>query len=290
VAERGMGRGLSAILGETAVAAAAAVSSAGDLREIELERLDPNPGQPRRSFDQDALQALADSLAGQGVLQPVLARPKGDRYEIVAGERRWRAAQIAGLETIPVLVTERGDLEALEAALVENVAREDLNPVEEARAVAGLVEELGLTREDVGRRIGRGRVAVSNLLRLLDLPDQVLALLEQRRLTEGHGRALLLAGDHDDRRRLGLLAAEHGWSVRETERRARQCAAPPSSAANQKSVHPDQAAAAEAIGDALAPALGTELRVKPVAAGYRVEFTVADADEARELARRLGDR
>ena len=149
------------------------------------------------------------------MLQPVLVRAKpGGTYELVAGERRWRAAQIAGLEKIPALVRPRGDAEALELALIENMAREDLNPIEEARACAALVEELGLTREEVGRRVGRGRVAVSNLMRLLDLPDEVLELLEQGALSEGHGRALLLAEDHGARRSLARTAVAEGWSVR----------------------------------------------------------------------------
>ena len=140
----------------------------------------------------------------------------------MAGERRWRAAQRAGLAVLPAIVERRDDASSLEAAIVENMAREDLNPVEEARAVAALVEELGLTREEVGRRVGRSRVAVSNLLRLLDLPAEVLELLEAGRITEGHGRAVLLAEDQDARRRLAKGAADGGWSVRVTEDRARK--------------------------------------------------------------------
>jgi ParB family chromosome partitioning protein len=156
-------------------------------------------------------------------VQPVIVRPvPGGTYELVAGERRWRAAQLAGLERIPALVRERDDAQTLEVALVENMAREDLNPVEEARAIAALVEELELTREQVGRRVGRSRVAVSNLLRILDLPDEALELLEAGALSEGHGRALLLADDHGERRRLARLAAEQGWSVRVTEAQARE--------------------------------------------------------------------
>ena len=155
------------------------------------------------------------------MLQPVLVRPRpGGTYELVAGERRWRAAQLAGLETLPALVQQRDDAQSLEAALIENMAREDLNPIEAARAVAALVEELGLTREEVGRRVGRSRVAVSNLLRLLDLPDEALALVEDGSLTEGHGRALLLADDHADRRRLAR-AARAGRLVGARRRAAR---------------------------------------------------------------------
>ena len=193
---------------------------------VELDRAEPASSRGA-SFDDAALEALAGSLRERGVLQPVLVRPvAGGTYELVAGERRWRAAQIAGLETIPALVRERDDAEALEAALIENMAREDLNPVEEARACAALVEELGLTRETVGLRVGRSRVAVSNLLRLLDLPDEALALLERGDLSEGHGRALLLATDHADRRRLARSAVAEGWSVRVLEAEAREANEP----------------------------------------------------------------
>ncbi|MGH2899625.1 MAG: ParB/RepB/Spo0J family partition protein, partial [Solirubrobacteraceae bacterium] len=204
-----MGRGLAAILSVSGEPAAIEA----DLRMVPVELIVPNPRQPRRSFDEPALEALAGSLRERGVLQPVLVRPvAGGTYELVAGERRWRAAQIACLETVPALVRDRDDGEALEAALIENMAREDLNPVEEARACAALVEELGLTRESVGLRVGRSRVAVSNLLRLLDLPDEALELLQRGDLSAGHGRALLLAGDHADRRRLARSAVAEGWS------------------------------------------------------------------------------
>src|SRR6187200_2066297 len=222
-----MGRGLSAILSST-VPVAEGEERHPELREIPLELIKPNPRQPRREFDEPALLALAESLKERGVLQPVLLRPvHGGTYELIAGERRWRAAAIAGFDAVPALVRPHDDAESLELALIENMAREDLNPVEEARACSLLVEELGLTREDVGRRVGRSRVAVSNLLRLLDLPDEVLELLVEGRLTEGHGRALLTAPDHADRRRLGRAAADEGWTVRETEARARDAARPP---------------------------------------------------------------
>src|SRR5256885_856740 len=222
-AGRGMGRGLAAILSVS--------GSPGEddvhLREIPVEVIAANPRQPRRRFDEATLAGLAESVRRRGVLQPVLVRPLVDgTYQLVAGERRWRAAQLAGLEVIPALVRETDDAQALEVALIENMAREDLNPVEEARACAALVEELGLTREEVGRRVGRSRVAVSNLLRLLDLPDEALALLEEGTLSEGHGRALLLAGDHAVRRRLARDAATHGWSVRVLEDKARETNGP----------------------------------------------------------------
>src|SRR5690242_4870451 len=226
-----MGRGLAAILSSTAPDGDQPAHP--DLRELPVELVAPNPHQPRQRFDEDSMVALADSLRERGVLQPILVRPvPGGTYELIAGERRWRAASLAGFDTVPALVRDHDDAASLELALIENMAREDLNPVEEARACALLVDELGLTREDVGRRVGRSRVAVSNLLRLLELPDEVLALLEEGDLTEGHGRALLLAPDHGDRRRLARTAASEGWTVRETESRARATVADDDEAAD----------------------------------------------------------
>jgi ParB family chromosome partitioning protein len=288
VAERrGMGRGLAAIL-----SVSEGEHDGAELRELHVDLVAPNPEQPRKRFDDEALQALADSVKERGVLQPVLVRPRpGGTYELVAGERRWRAARVAGLETLPALVQERDDARSLEDALIENMAREDLNPIEAARAVAGLVEELGLTREEVGRRVGRSRVAVSNLLRLLDLPDEALALVEDGSLTEGHGRALLLADDHAARRSIARAAVHGGWSVRVVEQRAREANAPARTAKRGRAaVHPDQEAAAARISEALGAALGTEVRVRPRGTGYKVELAFEDVDEALALARRLRPR
>jgi ParB family chromosome partitioning protein len=291
----GMGRGLDAIL---SVSGGGAGMAEDELRELPVELIAANPKQPRRRFDEEALQALAGSLGERGVLQPVLVRAKpGGTYELVAGERRWRAAQIAGLERIPALVRPRGDAEALELALIENMAREDLNPIEEARACAALVEELGLTREDVGRRVGRGRVAVSNLMRLLDLPDEVIGLIEDGALSEGHGRALLLAEDHGARRSLARTAGAEGWSVRVVEARARESNAAASKgskggmdrkASPPRAPHPDQVQAAQEIAEALGGVLGAEVQVKPTRAGsYRAELEFETPEEALALARRL---
>jgi ParB family chromosome partitioning protein len=285
---RGMGRGLSALLAPPRDDDAARVA---ELREIPVELVSPNPRQPRSAFDEGSLLALAESLRERGVLQPVLVRPvPGGTYELIAGERRWRAAQLAGFETVPALVRSQDDAESLELALIENMAREDLNPVEEARACALLVEELGLTREDVGRRVGRSRVAVSNLLRLLDLPDEVLELLAAGHLSEGHGRALLTAADHDARRRLARAAVQEDWSVRQTEARAREAGRRPSPPRRARSArpHPDQVEAARRLGDALARALGTEVHVAPRGAGYRVVLDLEDPAAAELLAARIG--
>jgi ParB family chromosome partitioning protein len=292
----GMGRGLSAIL---SVSSEGAPAGEEDLRELPVDLIAPNPNQPRRVFDEDALQGLASSLGERGVLQPVLVRPKpGGTYELVAGERRWRAARIAGMKTIPALVREREDAAALEVALIENMAREDLSPIEEARACAALVEELSLTREEVGLRVGRSRVAVSNLVRLLDLPDEAIELLEQGSLTAGHGRALLLAGDHAARRSLARIAVEQGWSVRVTEERARESGEGREKRSEtdrtpriSSRIHPDQEQAARDIGDALGDALGAEVLVKPTrGGGYRAELSFATPEEANELVGRLRGR
>jgi ParB family chromosome partitioning protein len=281
---RGMGRGLAAILTTNGA------GEAPEFRQVPVELVAPNPRQPRRSFDEDALVALAESLKDRGVLQPVLVRPvAGGTYELIAGERRWRAARLAGLETVPAVVRPDDDAASLELALIENMAREDLNPVEEARACAALVEELGLTREEVGRRVGRSRVAVSNLLRLLDLPDDVLALLEDGSLSEGHGRALLMARDHDDRRRLARSAVAEGWSVRETEARARaESDGVITPRVTRRTPHPDQVEGAERLGEAFSRALGAEVRVTPRSGGYHVSLAFGSLDEAMEVAERLG--
>ncbi|MGA9875766.1 MAG: ParB/RepB/Spo0J family partition protein [Solirubrobacteraceae bacterium] len=285
----GMGRGLQAILSVSSES-----STADELRELPVELIVANPNQPRRHFDEEALAALAGSLGERGVLQPVLVRPKpGGTYELVAGERRWRAAQIAGLTEIPALVRPRDDAATLELALIENMAREDLNPIEEARACVALVEELGLTREEVGLRVGRSRVAVSNLLRLLDLPDEAIAMIEQEQLTEGHGRALLLAEDNSTRRRFARDAAREGWSVRTVEARSREANKSGGTEKRKRTTsskqrfHPDQLEAAATIATTLEEAFGAEVRVRAEKNGYRAELSFASPEEALALAERL---
>jgi ParB family chromosome partitioning protein len=284
-----MGRGLSAIL------SVAPREEAEELRQLPLELISANPHQPRDNFDEAALVALAESIKVRGVLQPVLVRPlAGGTYELIAGERRWRAAKLAEQETVPAIIRHHDDSASLEVALIENMAREDLSPVEEARACAALTEELGLSREEVGLRVGRSRVAVSNLIRLLDLPDEALEAIQAGDLSEGHGRALLLAPDHGDRRRLARSAAEHGWSVRETENRARGARSDADDGATVRAhrrrprrLHPDQEAAIAEIGDTFEAVLGREVKVSPSGAGFRAQLEFADAEEALELARSL---
>jgi ParB family chromosome partitioning protein len=182
----------------------------------------PSPRQPRRRFDHEATAGLADSIRAQGVVQPVLVRSRREGgYELIAGERRWRAAREAGLKTIPAVVRETGDRDALLLGLVENVAREQLSPVEEARACALLVDEFELTLGEIAEQVGRSKPSVSNRMRLLDLPEDVLAMLERNELSEGHARAVLAVPDHEERRRLAREIVRRGLSVREAERVAR---------------------------------------------------------------------
>ncbi len=278
----GIGRGLAAILPETPADAAA-----GELLELPVTLIKPNPSQPRTTFDPDALAALAASIEATGVVQPLLVRPLADgSYELVAGERRWRAAQQAGLDKVPAVVRDQAEPERLQAALIENMVREDLNPVEEAKACAALVEDLGLTKEELARRVGRSRPAVSNLIRLLELPDEALDMLQSGDLSEGHGRALLGASGNDVRRRLAREAAAGGWSVRETENRVR-LAGQPKARPRKAAIDPDQRAALEDAGDALEAALGHEVAVKARGTGIVVELRFDDLHEAHDLARDL---
>jgi ParB family chromosome partitioning protein len=275
----GMGRGLAAILPETAV-------EEPELRELPVELIRRNPRQPRTHFGPDSIKTLAASLADAGVVQPLIVRPLRDgRYELIAGERRWRAAREAGLQTVPAIVRDEGEAERLQTALIENMAREDLNPVDEARACAALVEDLGLSKKELARRLGRSRPSISNLIRLLDLPDEALDLLVSGELSEGHGRAILQAPDNEARCALAREAARDDWSVRETERRAKRANAPKRS---KVVTHPDQEAALVRAEEALESALGTGVRVRPARRGIRAELHFDDLDELLAFARERG--
>jgi ParB family chromosome partitioning protein len=281
---RGIGRGLAAILPETEA------TEAGELRELPVTLIKPNPSQPRTNFDEEALAALAASIEATGVVQPLLVRPLPDgSYELVAGERRWRAAQQAGLEKVPAVVRDQAEAERLQAALIENMVREDLNPVEEARACSALVDDLGLTKEELAKRVGRSRPAVSNLIRLLELPDEALGLLESGDLSEGHGKALLGAQGNDVRRRLARDAVRGGWSVRETENRVR-LAGQPRARPTRAPTDPDALAALRDAAEALEEALGHEVTARAKGEGIVAELRFDDVRDAHALARRLRKR
>jgi ParB family transcriptional regulator, chromosome partitioning protein len=276
-----MGRGLDAILPRGG-------KVEEGLRNIPPDLIKPNARQPRQSFDDARLAELAESIKARGVLQPVVVRPlAGGGFELVAGERRLRAAKLAELETIPALVRDTEDWERLDLALAENMARQDLNPVEAARACATLVDDLGLTKEEVGRRVGRSRVAISNLVRLLDLPEEALELIERGELSEGHGRAILLCKDHATRRHLALDARDGAWSVRETERRAREAEQGEPEPRRPRVVHPDLAEALAAAEDAMAAALGREVKARARGDRCVIELEFERPAEAVELARSL---
>jgi ParB family chromosome partitioning protein len=210
---RGLGRGLEVLVG--------GAGTTNELLHLPVEAIHPNPRQPRRRFEPEATSGLAASLRHEGVLQPIVVRPRPEGgYELVAGERRWRAAREAGLATLPAIVREADDREALLLALVENVARENLSPVEEARAYAALIDEFELSLGDVAERVGRSKPSVSNRLRLLDLPEEVLWMLARNELTEGHARAVLAVPDDETRLRLARRVVREGMTVRATERAA----------------------------------------------------------------------
>ena len=212
---RGLGRGLEVLVG--------GASAAAELLHLPVEAIHPNPRQPRRRFEPEATAGLAASLRHQGVLQPVVVRPRSEGgYELVAGERRWRAAREAGLDTLPSLVRDVDDRDALLLALVENVARENLSPVEEARAYASLVDEFELSLGEVAERVGRSKPSVSNRLRLLELPEEILWMLARGELTEGHARAVLAVPEDDARVRLARRVVRDGMTVRATERAAQE--------------------------------------------------------------------
>jgi ParB family chromosome partitioning protein len=210
---RGLGRGLELLVGGP---------GEPELAHLPVETIHPNPRQPRKRFDHEATSTLADSIRSQGLVQPVVVRPRPvGGFELIAGERRWRAVQEAGLPTVPALVREADDRDTLLLGLVENVAREELSAVEEARAYALLLDEFELSLGDVAERVGKSKPTVSNRLRLLELPDDVLGLVERGDLTEGHARAVLAVPDHEGRRRLARKIVRSGMSVRAAERAAR---------------------------------------------------------------------
>ncbi len=232
--KRGLGRGLEALLGTgnkgAAPAPAAAEGPAGEgLRTLPIDRLQPGKYQPRTGMDPEKLTELAESIKAQGLIQPIVVREIGagkdgqPRYEIIAGERRWRAATQAGLADVPVVLREVDDRAVIAMALIENIQREDLNPLEEAQALSRLIDEFALTHQQAAEAVGRSRAAVSNLLRLLELPDGIRQLLESKQLEMGHARALLTLAPQAALA-LAREAAAEGWSVREVERRAQQLA------------------------------------------------------------------
>ncbi len=224
-----LGRGLSALIGEDradAAAAATAIANEGPAAlELDIDLIEPNPEQPRTRFADANLQELAQSIRVNGIVQPIVVRPYGGRYQIVAGERRWRAAQIAELRRIPAYIREVSNEKLLELALVENIQRQELNPIEEANAYRKLIENIGLTQDQIAERVGKDRTIVTTSLRLLRLSDDIQRSIEEGVLTAGHGRALLTTDNPKVRREVANYAIDNGWSVRDTEKAIKRVAA-----------------------------------------------------------------
>lgn len=296
--KRGLGRGLEALLGPRAAAEAPALEATptDTLHSLPVDSLSPGKYQPRRNMDPDKLTELAESIRAQGVIQPIVVRDLGrqqkigsPRYEIIAGERRWRASQQAGLSEIPVVVREVDDRTVVAMALIENIQREDLNPLEEAQALHRLIEEFELTHAQAAEAVGRSRAAVSNLLRLLELPPAIRALLESRRLEMGHARALLTLSP-ELASRLASDAAEHGWSVREVEHRAQQFAhgAVPSVGKKKTAGKSRPSADIASLENELSESLGTKVNIAHGRAGKgRLVIHYTDLDTLDGVLERL---
>ena len=272
-----MGRGLSALISTDQQPA-----DRDEIREIEIDLIQPGQQQPRTFFDERKLEELAQSIRTTGIIQPLLVRPKGGLFELVAGERRWRAAQIAGLMRVPAIIREIPDDRLLEFALVENIQRQELNPIEEANAYKRLIDSLGLTQDEVARRVGRDRTFITNYLRVLRLPTDIQALLEEEKLSFGHARTLLAVQDPVTQRRFAQKIVKHNWSVRETEQRVKNLGdgeRKPQPAKSTQLLDPN-VRAAEAK---LRRALSTQVRIHPQRAGStgKIEieyYSMADLD------------
>jgi len=270
VSERGLGRGLGALIPR----------SGPGLREVPVDAIRPNPWQPRTNFDEHELEELAQSIREHGVLQPVLVSQRSDgTFQLITGERRWRAVQLAGMSTVPAMVKEVTPQASLELALVENIQRRDLNPLEEAHAFRTLLDEHGLTQEQLGQRIGKSRVAITNTLRLLGLPEPVREALASGSLTEGHARAILMANGEPQRLRLLERVLEQHLSVRETEALAREMNARAVREPSEVRADPD----VERLEDAFRQALGTRVRLVKGRRGGRLVITFFSDDELHGL-------
>ena len=275
---KGLGRGLSALFGDDPVVED--VSSSGST--LRISDIEPNPGQPRRHFDPEALQTLAESIRENGLLQPVVVR-RGENglYQIIAGERRWRACRLAGLTEIPAVILDADDLRAAQLALIENLQREDLNPIEEASGYQTLIETFGLTQEEAAQRVGRSRPAVANSLRLLALSQDLRAMVEQGRLSAGHARALLAIPDENLRREAAEYAVEQGLTVRELERYVKKLTAPEAAA----SAGQDSSAQlyVHAVSQRLSQSLGRRITLKPGRKKGKIEIEYYNNDDLDTL-------
>ena len=271
--QHGLGRGLGALLSSPGPASSAEPSSI----ELPIDAITPNPKQPRKDFDDNALRDLSESLKQSGLLQPVVVRRVGEGYQLIVGERRWRAAKMAGIERIPAVVREASDAQSLELALVENLLREDLNPMEEAEAYQRLLAEFAWTQEDLAQRVARDRSSIANCLRLLKLPDVIQADLRSGRLTMGHARALLSLDSPAEQLRLREEILTHSWSVRATEQGVQAKRAQPTRRVLRRS------AELAAVEDALRVALATRVRIVGNERAGRIEVSYSSREELDRL-------
>ena len=279
----GLGRGLSSLLGDIQRESPVSGSgSKGDIRQIPVASIEPHPDQPRRTFDEASLSELAESIRARGVIQPIVVRPHGHRFQIVAGERRWRAAQKARLHEVPAIVREFSDAETLEVALLENIQRQDLNAIEEAQGYKRLIDEYGHTQEVLGRLVHKSRSHVANLLRLLDLPASVQDLVAQGELSMGHARALVTA---DDPEALAREVVSRGLSVREAERLAQAGRTKKRGRApvEYKGAHADIAALERQLGDML----GLKVAIRHSPKGGEVRLVYSSLDQLDMICQRL---
>lgn len=290
MARKTLGRGLSALLGESTTTveaeAPAQSSSAAPAREIDVTRIKPNPEQPRTRFEDKALNDLADSIAANGIVQPIVVRSTGDdSYQIVAGERRWRAAQRAGLKKVPVVFKEIEDDKVLEIALIENIQRQDLNPIEEAAAYRKLIDSIGLTQEQVSERVGKERSLIATSLRLLKLPPEVQQLVEEGKLSAGHGRALLLTEDKAIQIRMARAIIEKQMSVREAERTIKRESERSSVSVAKKAVSVAVDPNFKAAETKMMRSLGTNVKIRPAADGKtgKIEIEYYSTDDLDRL-------
>ncbi len=275
----GLGKGLGALLSQEDIYDA---GSPG-LFQCPIEKIRPNPDQPRKHIDEESLKSLASSIERKGVLQPLVVREVKSGYELIAGERRWRAAQLAGLRSVPVVIKDVSPDEVLELALIENVQRQDLNPVEEAMAYRRLVTEFGLTQAQVAARVGKDRSTVANFLRLLQLPDYVLEDVTEGRLTMGHARALLMVSDPALQNELRNKIIKKGLSVRQAEAAARKL----SESSNKKASSAQQDPDIVELCNELTYSLGSKVRIVPLKKGGRLEIKYETLDDLERIIERL---
>ena len=274
----GLGRGLEAIFVDNA-------SDSGQAaQKVRLTEIEPNKDQPRRTFEQSALTELADSIAAVGIIQPLIVRPlKEGGYQIVAGERRWRAAQLAGLKEVPVVVRELTDKEVAEFALIENLQREDLDPIEEAEGFKNLMRDYGMTQEQVSERVGKSRPAVANSVRLLELPDEVKTMLKEKDLTAGHARALLKLDDEEEIVRIAKLAIKKSMNVRDVEKTVKN----EKNGAKPKREKADRNSTLDEVQIALSEALHRRVKVSGTEKNGVLEIQFFSIEELADMANRL---